>query len=200
MRRLLLATNNGGKIAEYRTLLQNCGWEVVTPGELAVTLSTVESGGSYAENAALKVADAVRASGLLSLADDSGLEIAALGGEPGLLSARFLGEDASYEERFREILGRLADLPPEERKARFVCVIALAAPGGGKIHLAEGEVRGLIADKPRGERGFGYDPIFWVPEYSATMAELSEAVKNRISHRARAVGKAREILRGLLDE
>ena len=119
----------------------------------------------------------------MTLADDSGIEIEAMGGEPGVRSARFLGEDASYAERFAEIERRLAGLPREQRLARFVCVIAIADPRTGAVRTAEGEVRGLIAETPAGEGGFGYDPIFWVPQHSATMAELPEHEKDIISHR-----------------
>ena len=140
------------------------------------------------------------ASGLVTLADDSGLEIEALGGEPGVHSARFLGADASYAERFAEIERRLAEVPLERRRARFRCVIAVADPRTGAVRCADGEVFGLIAEAPRGEGGFGYDPIFWVPQHSATMAELPEYQKNIISHRARAAAGARQILKELLFE
>ncbi len=136
----------------------------------------------------------------MTLADDSGLEIEAMGGEPGVRSARFLGEDASYADRFAAIQRRLAGLPREKRRARFRCVIAVADPPTGSVRTAEGEVFGLIAEAPAGEGGFGYDPIFWVPQHSATMAELPDHQKNIISHRARAVAGARQILKELLFE
>jgi XTP/dITP diphosphohydrolase len=119
---------------------------------------------------------------------------------PGVYSARFLGEEASYGERFAEIDRRLSDVPRAQRRARFRCVIAVADPGTSAVRTAEGEVFGLIAEAPRGEGGFGYDPIFWVPQHSATMAELPEHQKNIISHRARAVAGARQILKELLYE
>ncbi len=204
MSRLLLATNNVGKLAEYRALLgpvEEEGWELVTPQELGIELPDDETGDSYEENARMKAQRGAEASGLVTLADDSGIEIEAMGGEPGVHSARFLGRDASYDERFAEIQRRLAGLLPERRGARFVCVVAVADPSGkDAVRVAEGEVSGLIARTPRGEGGFGYDPIFWVPEYSATMAELPEHQKNAISHRGRAMAAARVILKEVLYE
>jgi XTP/dITP diphosphohydrolase len=197
---LLLATNNRGKIAEYDILLDDCGWEVVTPNTIGIELDPDETGSSYEENATMKARDGAVASGLVTLADDSGLEIEALDGEPGIHSARLLGADSSYAERFAEIERRLAGVPRERRRARFRCVIAIADPSTGAVRTAEGEVFGLIAKAPRGERGFGYDPIFWVPQHSATMAELPDHQKNIISHRARAAAGARQILKELLYE
>jgi XTP/dITP diphosphohydrolase len=198
--RLLLATNNAGKLAEYDLLLEGCGWEVVTPGNLGIDTEVEESGDTYEANATMKARRGADASGLVTLADDSGIEIESMGGEPGVRSARFLGEDASYAERFSEIERRLAGLPRERRRARFRCVIAVADPRTRAVRCAEGEVFGLISETPRGEGGFGYDPIFWVPQHSATMAELPDRQKNIISHRARAVAGARQILKELLYE
>lgn len=198
--RLLLATNNPGKIAEYRVLLEGCGWEIATPAELGLQPPGEETGASYDENARMKALHGAQASGLVTLADDSGLEIQALGGAPGLGSARFLGEQAGYRERFDEILRQLQGLPKERRWAIFRCVIAIAQPGSQEVRFARGEVAGFIAEGPRGEGGFGYDPIFWLPQHSATMAELPDHQKNIISHRARAVASARQILKKLLYE
>ena len=200
MPQLLLATNNAGKVAEYRTLLDGCGWEVVTPKEIGVEPGDDEPHDTYAENAALKARRGAEASGLVTLADDSGIEIDGMGGEPGVRSARFLGEGASYAERFAEISRRLEGLARSQRGAKFVCVIAVADPKANDVRFTEGEVRGMIAHEPRGERGFGYDPIFWVPQRSATMAELPPHEKDIISHRARASAPAREILKELLFE
>jgi len=200
MPRLLLATNNTGKIAEYDVLLEGCGWEVVTPQDLGIELPDEETGETYDENARMKALRGAEASGLVTLADDSGIEIEAMGGEPGMHSARFLGADASYEQRFAEIQRRLDGLPRERRGARFRCVIAVADPRSGDARIAEGEVFGLIAEEARGTGGFGYDPIFWVPEHSATMAELPEHAKNIISHRAVAAAPARQILKEMLCE
>jgi XTP/dITP diphosphohydrolase len=196
--RLLIATNNPGKVAELRTLLDGCGWEIVTPAELGIAVDVEETGETYQDNARLKALEGMQASGLVTLADDSGLEVQALGGEPGVHSARFLGGDIPFEQRFAEIERRLAGLPIEQRLCRFVAVIAIADPRTGNVRLAEGEVRGLVASGPRGESGFGYDPIFWSPDQSATMAELPEHEKDIISHRARAAATARQILLELL--
>ena len=197
MPRLLLATNNPGKLAEFRILLEGCGWELVTPSELGIDLPQEEPGQTYEENARMKALFGARASGLVALADDSGLEIDALGGEPGPRSARFLGDKASYGERFAEILRRLQGLPWDQRGATFRCVIAVAVPESEEVWFAQGEVPGVIAEEPRGEEGFGYDPIFRLPERSLTMAELPPHQKNIISHRARAAAPARQILNEL---
>ena len=198
--RLLLATNNAGKLAEYDVLLEGCGWEVVTPRDLGIDIEVEETGETYEANATIKARRGSEASGLVTLADDSGIEIEAMGGDPGVHSARFLGENASYAERFAEIQRRFAGVPRERRRARFRCVIAVADPRTGAVRTAEGEVFGLIAEAPAGEGGFGYDPIFWVPQHSATMAELPDHQKNIISHRARAVAGTRQILKELLYE
>ncbi len=200
MPRLLVATNNPGKIAELRGLLATSGWEIVTPADLGLDLDVEETGATYEENARAKALAGMRASGLVTLADDSGLEIEAMGGEPGIHSARFLGPDAAYPERFAEIQRRLAGLPRSQRNARFVAVIAIADPRTGHVHTVLGEVRGLIADEPRGSGGFGYDPIFWLPQHTATMAELPEHEKAIISHRARAAALAVQVLKELLHE
>jgi XTP/dITP diphosphohydrolase len=200
MPRLLIATTNPGKVDELVGLLEGCGWEVVTPADLGIVLEVDETGQTYAENATAKAIAGASASGSVTLADDSGIEIEAIGGEPGVKSARFLGPDATYAERFAEIERRLAGLPPDRRAAKFVAVVAVADPRTGDVRLAEGDVRGLIAKEPRGERGFGYDPIFWVPQHSGTMAELLEHEKAIISHRARAIAGARQILLELLHD
>ena len=200
MPRLLIATNNPGKVAELRGLFHDCGWEIVTPREIGIELDVEETGETYEENARAKALAGAQASGLVTLADDSGIEVEAMGGDPGVRSARFLSEDAAFEQRFAEIQRRLAGLPRAQRGARFVCVIAIADPKTGEARTALGEVRGLIADEARGEGGFGYDPIFWLPQHSATMAELPEHRKGIISHRARAAAPARQILKELLHE
>ena len=200
MPQLLIATNNPGKLAEFERLLAGCGWELVTPAQLNLTLPDDEPGETYEANAKIKALNGARASGLVSLADDSGLEIDALDGDPGARSARFLGEEASYEERFARILGEMAELPSEKRWARFRCVIALAEPGLEEVRLCEAEVQGLIAFEPRGEQGFGYDPIFYLPQQARTMAELPSYMKDVISHRGRAAARARPLLKELLYE
>lgn len=197
MPRLLIATNNPGKLAEYERLLDGCGWELATPSRLGIELPDDEPGETYAENATLKARTGAQASGLVTLADDSGIEIDALEGGPGPRSARFLGPDASYEERFARILGEMADLPSAKRWARFRCVVAVATPGSEDVKLFEGELQGMIALEPRGEQGFGYDPIFYVPQLARTTAELPPDVKDIISHRGRAAMRARPHLKEL---
>jgi XTP/dITP diphosphohydrolase len=157
-----------------------------------------ETGGSFAENARLKAVAYARASGLPTLADDSGLEVDALGGEPGIHSARYAGSGASDEKRYRLLLEKLQGVPWEKRTARFRCVIAVVTPEG-QIHTAEGACEGIIAFVPKGEHGFGYDPVFYFPEYGMTMAELPLEIKNQVSHRARAMQGAREILEERLE-
>jgi XTP/dITP diphosphohydrolase len=197
--KLLLATNNAGKLAEYRQLLAGCGWEMVTPGELGLSLSAEETGDTYEDNAKMKAQEAAQLGGLHALADDSGLEVYALGGKPGPRAARFGGEGAIYQEKMSLLLERLQGVPPSERGCRFVCVIAIADPQGG-VRLCRGECLGLVAEAPQGEGGFGYDPIFYLPERRLTMAQLSAEEKNAISHRGRAAQAARQILKELLHE
>ncbi len=191
--KLLLATNNKGKAREYKSLLRGISCEIVTPAEQDITTEVDEVGSSFEENARLKATTLAAESGLLTLADDSGLEVDALGGEPGVLSARYAGEAASDSDRLNYLLSRLKDVPGDKRSARFRCVIAIAAPDG-KVELCSGECSGFITTEPRGYNGFGYDPIFYVPELGKTMAELTPEEKNKISHRARAAAKAREVL------
>ncbi len=197
MIKLLIATRNPGKLREYRELLADLPVILTSLAQEGLTLEVEEEGASYAENARLKAIAYARASGLVTLADDSGLEVEALGGEPGLHSARYEGK-ASDEERYRLLLRRLKDVPWERRRARFCCAIAIATPEG-EVHTAEGMCEGFIAYEPKGKYGFGYDPVFYVPEYGKTMAELPPAVKNRISHRARAARKAKGIIKRLHD-
>jgi XTP/dITP diphosphohydrolase len=197
-KRLLLATNNPGKAAEYRALLEGCGWELVTPRDLALDLEVEEPGGDYAENATIKAEAFAKASGLVALADDSGIEVEALGGAPGPLSARF-GGDISDAQRAALLLERLKGLPPERRSALFRCLIAVARPEG-EVSLFEGQCEGWVAEEPRGESGFGYDPVFLLPERGLTLAELPPEEKNAVSHRGRAARQARALLEGLLRE
>jgi XTP/dITP diphosphohydrolase len=191
--KLLLATNNQGKQREYRLLLRGTPFEIIALSEAGITGGVDEGGRSFEENATLKAASIAKQSGLLTLADDSGLEVDALGGEPGARSHRYAGESASDTDRIKYLLTKLKSIPEKDRTARFRCVIAIAAPGG-KITLFSGECPGIIVDKPRGTHGFGYDPVFYLPEFGKTMAELTLKEKNRISHRAKAAVKAREYL------
>jgi XTP/dITP diphosphohydrolase len=198
-KRLLLASNNPGKAAEYRALLQGCGWELVTPRDLGLHLEVEEAGKGYAENARIKAEAFAKASGLPALADDSGIEVDALGGAPGPLSARFGGDDISDAQRVALLLERLKGVPPERRSARFRCLIAVARPEG-EVSFFEGQCEGRIAEEPRGESGFGYDPVFLLPERGITIAELPPEEKNAISHRGRAARQARAFLEGLIRE
>lgn len=193
MPRLLIATNNAGKIAEFRQLLDRCGWELVTPHDLGLKLDVQESGQTYEENAREKAVQYARASGLVSLADDSGLEVDALGGRPGIFSARYAGPDRTDEERVQALLEELHDVPDKERTARFRAVIAVAG-AAGRVETVEGTVEGAIARAPRGTNGFGYDPVFLLPRRGLTTAELPPAEKHAISHRGIAARKARAIL------
>ncbi len=196
MQKLLLSTNNQGKVLEFRSLLKETGLELVTPAGLGLSLNVDENGSTYEENARLKALAGVRASGLLTLADDSGLEVDALGGEPGIRSSRYAGENAGDKERVRFLLDRLSGVPHDRRTACFRCVIVLAWPDG-RVDCCEGRCDGLIISVPRGEAGFGYDPVFYFPELHRTMAELPPETKNRISHRGRAAQKACVLLQSL---
>jgi len=185
--KLLVATNNLGKVREYEELLAGLPFEVTFPAQEGIALEVEESGATFEENARLKALAYARASGLPTLADDSGLEVDALGGAPGVRSARYAGPGASDVDRYQKLLDALAGVPEDQRTARFRCVVALAWPDG-TVHTAEGRCEGQIGWAPRGEHGFGYDPVFIVDGFGGlTMAELEPEVKNRISHRARAV-------------
>jgi XTP/dITP diphosphohydrolase len=193
MPKLLLATSNPGKIREYHFLLYGLGYQMTTLAEEGITRVVTESGNNYEENARLKAITYAKLSQLTTLADDSGLEVDALKGEPGIQSARFAGETATDAEKVSLLLARLNDVPWEQRTARFKCVIAIATPGGHS-ELCYGECQGMIAIEAKGKNGFGYDPIFLLPETGKTMAELPLEIKNQISHRARASQQARQVL------
>ncbi len=193
MRVLLLATTNRHKLEEYQSIFSNLPFRLLSLNDIQPDMDVEETGTTFRENAELKALAYARVTGMLSLSDDSGLEIDALGGAPGIYSARFLGEGASYQERFRAILEQLKGYPMEQRTARFRCAITLAEPSGYHRSV-EGVIEGVIAEGPRGENGFGYDPIFLVPEFGKTTAELTPEQKNRISHRGRAACLARVLL------
>ncbi len=197
MSKLLLATSNPGKIREYRLLLDGIGYEITTLPEQGIEEVVPEVANTYEENALLKAVTYAKLTQLLTLADDSGLEVDILNGEPGARSARFAGQAASDAQKVNTLLARLDGVPWEARTARFKCVIAISTPEG-KTEICYGECRGIIALEPKGTNGFGYDPIFFLPELGKTMAELPLQTKNQISHRARASQKAREILQRLL--
>jgi XTP/dITP diphosphohydrolase len=187
MLKLLVATNNPGKVREFEELLVGLPFEVTFPAREGIALEVEESGATFEDNARLKALAYARASGLPTLADDSGLEVDALGGAPGVWSARYAGPGAGDADRYQKLLNALAAVPDGRRTARFRCVVALAWPDGA-IRTAEGRCEGQIGWAPRGEHGFGYDPVFIVDGSGGqTMAELPPEIKNRISHRARAV-------------
>ena len=196
MPKLLLATSNPGKIREYRFLLDSPGYKITTLAEEGIVKVVTESGNSYEKNARLKAITYAELSQLIALADDSGLEVDALNGEPGVKSARFAGKAATDAERVNFLLAKLNSIPWEQRTACFKCIIAIATPEG-QSKVCYGECRGIIALEAKGENGFGYDPIFFLPDIGKTMAELPLAVKNQISHRARASQKARQLLQQL---
>jgi len=192
--KLLLATNNQGKMREYRELLSDVPFDLVLPAAAGINIIVDETGESFEDNARLKATALAVKSDLLTIADDSGLEVDALGGEPGVRSARYAGENASDVQRVEFLLAKLKGVPWEKRAARFRCVIAIATPGGN-VEICSGDCAGFITFEPFGEHGFGYDPVFYLPEFGKTMAELSPTGKNRISHRGQAARKAAEILK-----
>jgi XTP/dITP diphosphohydrolase len=184
--KLVLATRNRDKVREIKHILGDVPVDLLTLSDFPDVASAEEDGVSFEENALKKALHVWRATDLAALADDSGLEVDVLGGEPGVMSARFAGEGATYEANNRKLLGLLEGTPQNKRKARFVCVAVLVSPKG-KIVMQRGEVEGEIIDGPRGEGGFGYDPIFYVPRLKKTVAELDEQTKNTMSHRAKAI-------------
>lgn len=196
-RRILLATRNPGKLREVRDFFSDLGLEVVGMEELPDARDVVEDGSSFLENARKKAHALASDFGCLALADDSGLEVDALGGLPGVRSARYAGEGATDEQNYRKLLEALKDVGPGERRARFRCVIVLATPDGQEW-VSEGKWEGEIALAPRGRGGFGYDPVFLLPEQGKTVAELSLEEKNKISHRAQALRGIRKVLEELL--
>jgi XTP/dITP diphosphohydrolase len=191
--KLLIATNNQGKAREFHELLDRIPFELVTLADLGITTQVEETGKTFEENARIKACAYAAASGLVTLADDSGLEVEALGGEPGIRSARYAGENASDSDRVNLLLSKLKSIPLDKRNARFKCVIAISTPTG-EIAVTEGECQGLIEFEPKGKNGFGYDPVFFFPDLGKTMAELPSEVKGQISHRARAARQVPDIL------
>ena len=184
--KIVFATGNEGKMREVRLILQDLGFPVLSMKEAGVSLDIEENGTTFAETAMIKARAVWEKTGGIVLADDSGLVVDYLGGEPGVYSARYLGEDTSYEIKNQAIIDRLADAKEEERTARFVSTIAAVLPDGSEL-VTEGTVEGLIAHEPAGNGGFGYDPIFYLPEYGVTSAEIPIEKKNEISHRGKAL-------------
>ena len=193
MKKMLIATNNKGKIKELQGLLEDTGIEIITPAQIDLELDVTEDGMTYAENASKKAIAFAKVSNLISLADDSGLEVDALNGAPGLYSARYSPNPTATDKDRRIYLLRNLQYKPRPWKARFHATIAIAIPNGA-THLTEGYCEGEIIPEERGTGGFGYDPIFLLADLGKTMAELSMEEKNRLSHRAKAVMKAKAIL------
>jgi XTP/dITP diphosphohydrolase len=196
-RDLLLASQNPGKLQEMRQLVEGLPFRVVGPREVGIFDSPEETGASYLENAVLKARHYAALSGLLTVADDSGLSVDALGGAPGLHTARFGGEGAKDADRNRLLLEKLSGRPAAERGARFTSAVAVAR-GDEVLFQTEQSVDGRIADAPRGEGGFGYDPVFFYPPFGATFAEVPPAEKDRVSHRGKSFARLREFLATLV--
>ena len=191
--KLIIASNNAGKIREIREIMEDYGKEIISQKEAGIDLDVEENGTTFEENALIKCRAIHKLTGAMVLADDSGLEIDYLNKEPGVYSARYLGHDTPYELKNQIILDRLKDAKGGERSTRYVCAMAVIMPDGREF-CALGTVEGLIAEKPSGNGGFGYDPIFFVPEYGKTMAELTPDEKNAISHRGRALRAVRKLV------
>ena len=193
MEKLIFATGNEGKMREIREILSDLGVEILSLKEAGIHADIVEDGKSFEENAVIKAKTICELTHEVVLADDSGLEIDYLNGEPGIYSARYMGEDTSYRIKNQNLIDRLEGVPDEKRTARFVCVIAAAYPDG-TVKAARGTMEGIIGYEERGENGFGYDPIFFLPEYGCSSAELSMEEKNKISHRGKALRAIKEVL------
>lgn len=198
-RQLLLATHNKGKLRELRRILEKLAFDLKGLEDFPAVQLVPETGKTFAENASLKAVGYARQARILTLADDSGLEVDALSGEPGVFSARYAG-DAYDAERTAKLLGELSHVPEEARTAQFVSAIAIANENSDVIHLSQGVCRGRISRSPRGTCGFGYDPVFIPDEFNQTFAELAPEIKNQISHRARALAQTYVFLRSLTDD
>ncbi|PNV62486.1 non-canonical purine NTP pyrophosphatase, RdgB/HAM1 family [Clostridium sp. chh4-2] len=195
--RIIFATGNEGKMREIRLILADLGMEILSMKDAGVELDIVEDGTTFAENAEIKAKAVWEKTGDIVLADDSGLVVDYINGEPGIYSARYMGEDTSYEIKNNNIISRLADAKGKERSARFVCNIAAVLPDG-QVEHTEACMEGLIADEPAGNEGFGYDPILYIPEFGLTSAQLSIEQKNQISHRGKALEAMKERLNAIL--
>lgn len=198
MRKIIFATGNEEKMREIREILASLPVEVLSMKEAGIQADIIEDGKTFEENAVIKAKAIAQLSEKIVLADDSGLVIDYLNGEPGIYSARYMGEDTSYRIKNENLIQRLEGVPDEERTARFVCAIAAAFPDG-TVLTTEGTVEGRIGYEEKGENGFGYDPIFYLPEYGCTTAQLTEEKKNEISHRGKALRKMVEKLRERVD-
>ncbi|MCI9516429.1 MAG: XTP/dITP diphosphatase [Lachnospiraceae bacterium] len=199
MRRIIFATGNEGKMKEIRAILADLGVPVLSMKEAGITAEIVEDGKTFEENADIKARTIMELTGDVVLADDSGLEIDWLNGEPGIYSARYMGEDTSYDIKNSHLIQLLDGVPQEQRTARFVCVISAAFPDGRILH-GRGTIEGMIGYEIKGENGFGYDPIFYLPEYGCTTAELPPEKKNELSHRGKALREIKMKLRDTADK
>ncbi len=198
MKRIIFATGNEGKLKEIKVILEEPGVEVISMKEAGIEADIEENGTTFEENAVIKARAVAAKTGKIVLADDSGLEIDYLGGEPGVYSARYAGEDTPYTVKNQLLLDRLAGVEKERRTARFVCVIAAVLPDG-EVITTRGTIEGYIGFAPAGENGFGYDPIFYVPEYECSTAQLSMEQKNALSHRGKALRAMKEKLQEYLE-
>ena len=194
---IIFATGNEGKLREIRMIMEDLGVRVQSLKEAGITIEVEENGTTFEENAVMKAKAIMELTGQVVLADDSGLEVDALNKEPGVYSARYMGYDTSYHVKNQTILERLEGKTGEERSARFVCVIAAALPDG-RVLTTRGTMEGQIGYEEKGEHGFGYDPIVYVPEYEMTTGEMAPELKNSISHRGKALEQMKEILKGRL--
>lgn len=192
-KRIIFATGNEGKMKEVRMILADMDYEIVSMKEAGVEIEIIEDGKTFEENALIKATAIMKETGELVLADDSGLEIDYFDKAPGVYSARYLGEDTPYEVKNRVILERMEGVAEEKRTARFVCAIAAVFPDG-TTKTVRGTIEGIIGYESKGENGFGYDPIFYLPEYGCTSAELAPEEKNKISHRGKALQKMKELI------
>lgn len=193
-RKVIFATSNENKMKEIRSILGGMDLEILSMKEAGIQADIVEDGTTFEENAKIKAIGIARLCNEIVLADDSGLEIDYLNKEPGIYSARYLGEDTSYSVKNKKLIERLEGVEDEKRTARFVCAIAAAFPDG-TVEITRGTIEGLIGYEEKGENGFGYDPIFYVPRYQCTTAQLSPAQKNEISHRGKALRSMRDVIK-----
>lgn len=194
MKKIIFATTNKNKVREVQMMLEDSDVELMTMEEAGIHTEIVEDGTTFEENAIIKAKTIMEMTGEIALADDSGLEVDYLDGAPGIYSARFLGEDTSYDIKNQYIIDKLKDAKGKERSARFVCAMAAAFPDGS-VEVCRGTIEGLIGYEPKGNNGFGYDPIVYVPEYEMTTGEMTPQLKNSISHRGQALEQMQEILK-----
>lgn len=197
MKRIIFATTNENKVREVNMMMEDFDVELCTMKQAGVNVDIVEDGVTFEENAIIKAKTIMEITGEIAIADDSGLEVDYLDGAPGIYSARFLGEDTSYDIKNQYIIDKLKDAKGSERSARFVCAMAVAFPNG-EILTCKGTIEGVIAYEQKGKNGFGYDPIVYVPEFEMTTGEMSPQLKNSISHRGKALEQMKEILKGKL--